>query len=180
VDLSFEEMKNIRARDIYSVLVRETLNALPADSSLRSNPGSLGFSGQRNRVEVAARHRQGLHVLRQSRDVALALGCIENRLPEQRAMPRFGTNAAGWYAQAEPAFLRGSECFYGDRFAGILGLLDDVVRMIQQRYASQGVAPSAMLELARASVTAYGYGFFIVYNVEQMNTRQTENQSNES
>ncbi len=179
MELSWGDMQRVKARDIYSFLIRETLNALPAGSPLRPQAAGLGFSGQRNRIEIAQRHRTGLQHLRQNRDVALAFGRLDNLLPEQRAAGHTGANTAAWCAEAEPVFLRGSETFYGDRFVGILGLLNDLVTLLRGRYSSQGVAPPVMLELASASVAAYGYGFFVGYNVEQADVRRNQTSSEE-
>jgi hypothetical protein len=174
VHLSWEEMKRIKARDVFSFLQRELQQALPPDSPLRSHAADLGFSGQRNRAEIDARHRLGVKCLRQNSDVALAFGRIENQLIDMINVGYKGANVALWYAAVEPVLQRGSDTFHDDRYAAILVLIGNVGRLIRQRYSRYEVPLPAILELARTSVSSYAFGFFIGYTVEQISNRLVE------
>lgn len=172
MDLSFDEMMNVTARGLYSALIRDMLRLLPDDSPSRAAAGNLGLAWRLHRPEAAERHRFGVQRVRQSVEVRLAVERIENALPDQKS-----AGIDGWYLQAEPALRRGSENLHGDRFVGIRGLLSEIVRSVQERYASYHVPPSVVLQLARVSVAAYGSGFFIDYNAAHMSAPQTQSES---
>lgn len=165
MDISWTEVKRVRAYGIHALLLRETLRMLPPDSPLRRQPRNLGFSGQRYRNAVMQRHSRGLQSLQRSGDVTLVFKRIQNQLPDVPLLARPGTGD-NWFSQVQLVIHDACDEFYDDRVTGVHRVLEKVVRLAMERYAVRGIAMHLMLDLAAATVTAYCQGFFIAYGAE--------------
>ncbi len=172
MELSSDELRRAEARHILGYLIRETLNVLPPDSPERARAGNLGYTPRLDRAETAERHRIGMDVLRTSRDVMLAFARLEHNSDDPKGRNRAIAYTNPWYAEVEPVLRSGSEHFQRDRFGGIFSLVSEVCGLIERRYGA--IPPAVVIGLTRASVAAYGYGFFIRYNVEHPRERPAE------
>ncbi len=157
------------AREIFGYLIRETLNALPPGSPLRSNPSSLGYAPRLDRNETTERHRAGMEFLRHNSEVTLAFGRLEHNATDVKGQNRAIANATPWHSEVEPVLRRGCDNFQRDRFVGLMTMVDDVYGFIETRYGS--IPFPVAMGLTRASIRAYGYGFFVRYNAQHPGTQ---------